>query len=113
MFSLTNKERLVLLVLVLVFFCGNAFQYFIQTYPALNSMASLLDSDGLLHKLDVNTASAEEFEALPYIGKYTAEQIVVYRDQNGAFTSLDQLKKVKGIKAKNFQKSEKYLFIKK
>lgn len=47
--------------------------------------------------LDLNTASAEEFDALPGVGPVTAAAIVAWRAANGRFTSVDQLGEVDGI----------------
>ena len=41
--------------------------------------------------LNVNTATAADFQALPGVGKTTADRIVSYRDQHGPYTSIDDL----------------------
>jgi competence ComEA-like helix-hairpin-helix protein len=48
-------------------------------------------------KLNLNTASMEELEALPAIGDVLAQRIVAHRNRYGAFESVEQLKAVKGI----------------
>ncbi len=48
-------------------------------------------------KVNINTASATDLEALPGIGEVLAQRIVDYRTQNGPFTSVDQLLDVSGI----------------
>jgi len=55
-------------------------------------------------RLDVNRATAAEFETLPGIGPVLARRIVEYRRANGPFHTLEQLKQVKGIGAKKFEK---------
>ena len=47
--------------------------------------------------VNVNTASAEELEALTGIGPALAEAIVSYRDEHGAFKTPEELMNVKGI----------------
>ncbi len=47
--------------------------------------------------VDINAASAGELENLPGIGASKAAAIVAYRDQHGAFASVDQLEAVSGI----------------
>lgn len=48
-------------------------------------------------RIDLNTATEEQLDALPGIGKVTAERIVQWRAQHGRFASVDQLGDVDGI----------------
>ena len=48
-------------------------------------------------RININTASVSDLMALPGIGQTTAEKIVAYRKQNGAFSSVAQLTNVDGI----------------
>lgn len=57
-----------------------------------------LGSMGLaLSAVNINTATAEELKALPGIGAAKAKAIVEYREQHGAFKTVDELDNVKGI----------------
>jgi len=57
--------------------------------------------------VNVNSASAEEIAAsLQGIGLNQAAAIVAYREQNGPFTSPDELTQVKGIGAKTVAKNK-------
>lgn len=47
--------------------------------------------------VNVNTATPEELETLPGIGEVLAQAIIAYREENGPFTSVDQLIDVSGI----------------
>ncbi|NLZ93553.1 MAG: ComEA family DNA-binding protein [Firmicutes bacterium] len=48
-------------------------------------------------KVNVNTATAAEFEQLPGIGPAKAAAIISYREENGPFQSVDDLTRVPGI----------------
>jgi comEA protein len=54
--------------------------------------------------LDVNTATAEQLDALPGIGPTYAQRIIEYRQQKGAFTKIDDLLNVSGIGPSTFAK---------
>ena len=47
--------------------------------------------------IDINRATAEEFDQLPGIGEVKAAAIVAYRNQNGPFATVDELLLVDGI----------------
>ncbi|MCX2731644.1 ComEA family DNA-binding protein [Saccharopolyspora sp. NFXS83] len=48
-------------------------------------------------KVDLNTATEEQLDALPGVGKVMAERIVQWRTRHGRFSSVDQLQDVEGI----------------
>ncbi|HOX41546.1 MAG TPA: helix-hairpin-helix domain-containing protein [bacterium] len=62
-------------------------------------------------KIDLNTAGVSELDGLPGIGKTYAQRIIDYRNQNGPFQSIDQIKKVKGIGEKTFEKLKDQIMI--
>lgn len=64
------------------------------------SSRSHSNATALTKKLDANTASQQELDALPGIGSVLAARIVAARP----FQSADDLRKVKGIGAKTYEK---------
>jgi comEA protein len=65
-------------------------------------------------KINVNTADKAMLQKLTGIGPKKAQDILDYRDQNGAFKKLDDLQKVKGFTKKsygNFLKNNKNVLV--
>jgi competence protein ComEA len=61
-------------------------------------------------QIDINKATAAEFERLPGVGPKTAAAIKSLRDRlGGRFNSIDQLLDVDGIGPKTFQKLRAYV----
>ena len=48
-------------------------------------------------RLNINTATKLQIQELPGIGEVIAQRIVAYRDVNGPFQRIDDLKNVEGI----------------
>ena len=61
--------------------------------------------------VDVNTASKQLLTYISGLGPQLAKNIVAYRDENGAFASRVQLKKVKGLGPKAFEQAAGFLRI--
>ena len=61
--------------------------------------------------VNINTASATEFEGLPGIGAKTAARIVEYRQKNGPFKKIEELMNVRGLGEKNFLKLKSQLTV--
>lgn len=55
-----------------------------------------------VRRINVNTASADELEALPGIGRAIAERIVTHRSQHGPFRRIEHVMLVRGISERKF-----------
>lgn len=48
-------------------------------------------------KVNINTANLEKLQTLPGVGESTAQKIIEYREKNGKFTKIEDIKNVSGI----------------
>jgi len=62
-------------------------------------------------KININTATAEELDALPGIGPVKSQAIVEYRNQHGPFKTIEEVENVKGIKAGEFSKLKDHITV--
>ncbi len=53
-------------------------------------------------RININKASVEELVELPRVGQAVAKRIVVFREENGSFKKVEDLKSVRGIGDKVF-----------
>ena len=63
-----------------------------------------VNSSGDGNLVNINTADAQALDSLPGVGPSTAQKIIDYRESEGGFQSIDDLKKIKGIGEAKFAK---------
>jgi competence protein ComEA len=66
--------------------------------PAVSSITSIPS------RLDLNRASADELASLPGIGTVLAQRVVAFRESVGGFQKIKDLREVKGIGAKKYDR---------
>ena len=80
--------------------------------PADNDTQSNTDSaTSVLGKLDINLAGVDDLTLLPGIGKVLAQRIIDYRQENGPFSSIDDLINVSGIGANRLTSISDYITV--
>ena len=69
-------------------------------YKNIENMYSSSTTSG---KININTANSNILQTLPGIGPVLSERIIEYRNQNGLFGIIDDIKDVSGIGEKKFE----------
>lgn len=62
-------------------------------------------------KINLNTCTASDLIAINGIGEARADAIIQYREYLGGYTSVDQIKNIKGIGDKLYEKIAPYLTV--
>lgn len=101
---LTNRQvtagLAALVVLLLVFLLGMRLidgRKETPTVPERDLPVAETQPQDRTGKIDLNTATSEELKTLDGIGDAKANAIVEYRSEYGPFTSIEEIKNVKGI----------------
>ncbi len=61
--------------------------------------------------INLNTATEEQLDSLPGIGPVTAANIISYREENGGFSSIEEIQKVSGIGEAKFAQIEELICV--
>lgn len=75
-----------------------------------NMVTTMGDGDG--GKVNINTADQGQLETLPRIGPVLANSIIDYRNQNGSFRDITDIKNVSGIGDKTFDGLKELIIVK-
>jgi competence protein ComEA len=79
--------------------------------PTMPTSPSTSGSSGTITPVNLNTATLEQLDTLPGIGPVTAQAILDWRADNGAFTSVDELLEVSGIGDATLADIEAYVYV--
>ncbi len=80
----------------------------------VNSEISNTNSSSLkeFSKININKATQTELETIPGIGPSTALKIINYREENGKFKSIEEIKNISGIGDAKYENIKEYVTIK-
>jgi len=128
MFTFNRNEQLVLLMLSLALLAGIVVSYLDRTnsdairdfdvkknevpVPDILEKTTAEDHQTSL-PIDINSATAKDFEKLPGIGPSIAQRIVDYRTKVGKFKTIDDMTNVSGIGPKTLERLRTQLTINK
>lgn len=100
-FNLTSQEQKVIIFLLSLSLIGLTADFIVKKAYPLKTIASFnLDNS----KIDLNTADKDLLMSVPGIGPKLAGRIIEYRAQHPGQISLEDLKTIKGISARKFEK---------
>ena len=109
MFGLTREERRVVLFLVTVMFLGVNINFFSKRFSSASTRDILTQDIG---KVDLNSADKNSLMSIPGIGEKLAQRIIDYRSEHCGFVSVEQIKDIKGVTEKKFQKLKNSFLVK-
>ena len=70
------------------------------------------DKTKVIDAVNINIASVKELVRLPGIGRKKAEAIIAYREKNGDFQHIEEVKRIEGIGDKIFDRIRDLIIIK-
>ena len=62
-------------------------------------------------KVNINTADAAALQTIPGIGPSKADRIIEYRESEGKFNEIDDIKNISGIGNKTFESIKEYITV--
>ena len=108
MLNFTPEEKKVVLFLLVVAFCGIA----LNNLAKMNCrVKKLFCPEVRLAKIDLNKISLEDLLKIKCLSQKISQCIIEYRLEHGDFAGIEDLKEVKGIGDKRFDKLKKLFFI--
>jgi len=109
----TKDEKIVIIFLLAGIFIGTAVLYYKRARPHTNFDVFEFNKDiKVAVGVNINTANTERLSKLTGVGPVLARRIIAYREKYGPFTRAEDIKNVKGIGPKKFEKMYKQIILK-
>ncbi len=77
----------------------------------IDKTENLSQNNGNTGLININTANVEELKTINGIGDVTAKNIIEYRETNGTFKTIDDIKNVSRIGDKLFEKIKPFITV--
>ena len=82
-----------------------------ESRSSSSSSSSYSSSSDNSDKININTADSSELQTIPGIGPSKAQSIITYREQNGYFSSTEDIMEVTGIGQKTYASIKDYIVV--
>jgi len=104
----TPEERKVALFFLALIFAGIILSYLVKINCRV---AGIVYPSASLARLDLNRVKLEELNRTKCVPARLAQRIIEYRNFHQKFSSLEELKEIKGIGKKRFERLKEIFFI--
>jgi competence protein ComEA len=108
MLNFTPEERKVILFLLGLAFCGLVLSNLVKAGARLEK---IVYPQAQLARINLNKVDLSELVGLRCISLKLAQRILEYRNLHHEFASLEELKEVKGVGLKRYEKLKEIFFI--
>ena len=106
----TKEEKIAIIFVLVSLFLGTGVLYYKKVYPALPQNIEI--NNIKKEKININMAPLSALIKLNRVGPVLAERIMAYREKYGPFRRKEDIKKVKGIGAKTYEKIKEEITVK-
>lgn len=112
MLILTKKAKIISAVLAFCAISGAGFAvehiekdaFIMETVATEDRLPYKSDSESVIDgKININSADMAELQQLNGIGEALSARIIEYREENGAFGTIEEIMHVSGINQKKFE----------
>jgi len=108
MLNFTSEERKVILFILGLALCGLALSNLIKVNCR---MEKIVYPQVELARINLNKVTLQELMHIKFISAKLAQSIIAYRDLHREFSSLEELKEVKGVGDQRYEKLKDVFFI--
>ncbi len=101
MLIVSRQERQAIIFFTVIVLAGVGIRHLGRLYAPARKVERLIIELG---RVDLNTADKRALKTVKGIGEALAERIIAYRQENGPYSSVDDLRRVPGITRSRYER---------